>query len=194
MTQNLSGFDAHEAAGRVALLDTYVQLIGARMGLAPGDALQPAALLVATHGLNNELGGIIASLAQPGCASTSTGTGTGAVSGAATAMICNAIDAAARQTADALCYVGGDVSAGFEALAGKMDALSKAIENAGDSVEWGGRHAKDGAGAISASLDCIARDLRNSTADAIYARVDEALKQQRMVANAQRRVAGARCK
>lgn len=190
MTQNLSGFDAHEAAGRVALLDTYVQLIGARMGLAPGDALQPAALLVATHGLNNELGGIIASLAQPGC----TGTGTGAASGAATAMICNAIDAAARQTADALCYVGGDVSTGLEALAGKIDALCEAIKTAGDCAEWGGKNAESGANAISASLDNIASDLRNSTAEAIYARVDEVLKQQRMVANAQRRVAGARCK
>ena len=192
MTQNLSGFDAHEAASRVALLDTYVQLIGARMGLAPGDALQPAALLVATHGLNNELGGIIASLAQPGC--TSTSTSTGAVSGAATAMICNAIDAAARQAADALCYVGGDVSTGFEALAGKMAALCEAIKTAGDCAEWGGKNAESGANAISASLDHIARDLRNSTAEAIYARVDEALKQRGMATQtAPRRTTKGRC-
>lgn len=183
---HLSGFDAREAANRVALLDTYTQLIKARMGLAPCDALQPAALLAATHGLNNELGGIIASLAPPASAET--------VSGADVALICNAIDDAADQITDALRAVGLDIEKALEALADKADALGKSIENAGDSVEWGGRHAESGANAISASLDHIARDLRDATAEAMYTRVDEVLKQQRMAASAQRRVAGARRK
>ena len=59
----MSAHDAAEIGGRVVLLDGYARAMAAVMGLAPYDALQPAALLAATHGLNNELGGIIASLA-----------------------------------------------------------------------------------------------------------------------------------
>ncbi len=182
-----SEFDAEEIASRVALLDCYTQQIMARMGLAVCDALQPAAHLTATHGLNNELGGIIASLAQPASAET--------VSGADVTLICNAIGAAVDQITDALRDVGLDTEKAIEALADKADALGKAIENAGDAAEWGGRHAKEGAAAISASLDHIARDLRDATAEAIYTRVDEVLKQQRMATQtAPRRVTKARCK
>lgn len=47
---------------------------------------------------------------------------------------------------------------------------------------------------ITASLDHIARDLRNSTAEAIYARVDEALKQRGMATQtAPRRTTKGRC-
>lgn len=59
----MSAHDAAEIGRRVVLLDGYNRMIATGMGLAPYDALQPAALLAATHGLNNELGGIIASLA-----------------------------------------------------------------------------------------------------------------------------------
>lgn len=53
--------DAAEIGRRAVLLDGYVRAMASCMGLAPYDALQPAALLAATHGLNNEMGGIIAS-------------------------------------------------------------------------------------------------------------------------------------
>jgi hypothetical protein len=59
----MSAHDAAEIGKRVGLLDGYTRAMAVGMGLAPYDALQPAALLAATHGLNNELSGIIASLA-----------------------------------------------------------------------------------------------------------------------------------
>lgn len=184
---HLSGFDAHEAANRVALLDTYTQLIKARMGLAPCDALQPAALLAATHGLNNELGGIIASMAQPASAET--------VGGADVASICKAIDTAAYQIADALRDVGLDTEKALEALADKVGKLGEAIKGVDTAIEFAEMGIKSSADAISASLDHIARDLRDATAEAIYTRVDEVLKQQRMATQtAPRRVTKARCK
>jgi hypothetical protein len=59
----MSAHDAAEIGKRVGLLDGYTRAMAVGTGLAPCDTLQPASLLVATHGLNNELGGIIASLA-----------------------------------------------------------------------------------------------------------------------------------
>ena len=51
----MSAHDAAEIGRRAVLLDGYVRAMASCMGLAPYDALQPAALLAGTHGLNNEL-------------------------------------------------------------------------------------------------------------------------------------------
>lgn len=183
----LSEFDAEEVASRVALLDCYTQQIMARMGLAVCDALQPAAHLTATHGLNNELGGIIASMAQPG--------GAGAVSGAASAMICNAMADVADRVEKTLRDTSYSRELSIDAVADKLGEVCEALKGVDTAIEFAEMGIKSSVGAISESLDHIARDLRDATAEAIYTRVDEVLKQQRMATQtAPRRVTKARCK
>lgn len=182
----LSELDVREIGFRVRLLHGYTRALKAGMGLAPCDALQPAALLAGLHGLNNELGGIVASMAPPA--------GSSAVSGAATVMICNAITEAADQINKTLHDTSYSRELSIDAVADKLGEVCEAVKSAGDCAEWAGKHAKEGLEAVSVSLDCVARDIRGSTSETVYARVDEVLEQQRMAQATPRRVAKGRCK
>lgn len=102
--------------------------------------------------------------------------------GAATAMICNAIAAAADQISEALRDTGRDNERTLDAIADKLGELGEAIKGVDDELNWVGMRTKDGCYAISESLDHIARDIRTASAEAIEARAAELLVQRHMAA------------